>query len=1354
MISFTLFTLVVSASIPLHGQTPRTGNIFTFVDSLSDVIPTTNGGDEYVAPTGTQLNSWGTIVGNLCDGNYSLASTNAGSIGYQLIQFTDNSSSPNKTYYILEKQASGTNYWGTFFYNPAPHRARLFIQSPHSRADVNTEKQGVKIFGTAQARAFYFAGAHRCNSSYDSPCGGTNASCGANKLSDQAHNVDATLQRATEIVNTRFPGIIVIQNHGYTKDSTDVEMSNGTTSAPSGPDYLLPIRDSLQVIDNSLVLRVSYIPPGVALTATNTVEGRYINGSSNPCNTSVSTANGRFIHIEQALPKLRDTDANRQKLADAVARAILEDRLTITIPNGGEVWPSGSSQTIVWSSAGTIENVKIESSKDNGATWNLITASTPNDGSYTWTIPGVGSKQMRIRITDALNPVIGDTSAGVFEIDVTVWPITGTATPDPIASTFGPRLLSGVYDFHYGLDLPNVLNTPIHPVKPGVVVRFEDTAQTIGTARERYGNWILVRHDSVGGQPVHTAYLHLRAFHGYQVGDTVTTDDTIAFMGKSGVGINTIHVHLQYFKNLSGTSVLNDRTWNPLLILPYTNSNSYMLSFLKSADSSGVQIEVPETELDFDGVVLYGSLATRTIRFSTRTGIDPANNDNPRYNNVFIDPDQFTIDSTVLRMQFWVKDSEIGALDSVRLYDIQGYSRSTSNSIGTRYAVASGDWTGSIWALTSGGAAGSATPPTAFTDIVVSTAVTVTVNTSTAECKSISFGSATAKLAMGSGSILSVYGDFAPYSTTHSAFSSWANGAKFRFAGTATQTISGYGDFNAATTSSFKELQINKIGGQVQTPGAASGNGMSISIVDTLEIINGTLYLSSRDDIQGRSLTGSTATTPAIIIRQGGIFSMAGSASHIRSGNVSASKTPIGNMTVYGTAILATSSTNGINFSGIDVENGGHLVLESFSASAPNNFKPGTITVNAGADIANNSIVNFWNNTGSAIVNLQSGATYIVGDSVTFLPPVFNNSGLVRYDWNAQGGTQVIADTNYASLAIANNGSKLWTLSANRSISDSLWMMGNATLTLTSSSPRVLTVNTAMKLDSGSIVTNTNTLVLGTSTSNVGRLSKDAGRIKGTFKRWIASSLASSIEFPLAQSMNNRTAVLSFTTAPATGGTLTSSFTAGDPGLSGLPLDDGGTTIVNLGTAGYWTLTSADGLSGGTYSLDLTAQGFSGVVSAAGLRILKRSTGGAWTLDGIHAAGTGTPSTPVAHRTAMSGFSEYGIGGAADNPLQIEIIETENEVGLAPRELRLEQNFPNPFNPSTHIRFTVPNNEYTKVTVFNTLGQVVRVLWNGQAQVGRYYDVVFDAVGLSTSMYLVRLEQNNKSVIQKIVFMK
>jgi hypothetical protein len=62
-----------------------------------------------------------------------------------------------------------------------------------------------------------------------------------------------------------------------------------------------------------------------------------------------------------------------------------------------------------------------------------------------------------------------------------------------------------------------------------------------------------------------------------------------------------------------------------------------------------------------------------------------------------------------------------------------------------------------------------------------------------------------------------------------------------------------------------------------------------------------------------------------------------------------------------------------------------------------------------------------------------------------------------------------------------------------------------------------------------------------------------------------------------------------------------------------------------------------------------------------------------------------------------------------------------------PEKIELNQNFPNPFNPSTTIRFGLPTRSHVTLSIFNTLGQKVATLVTGTQEAG-YHEVRFDAV--------------------------
>jgi len=83
-------------------------------------------------------------------------------------------------------------------------------------------------------------------------------------------------------------------------------------------------------------------------------------------------------------------------------------------------------------------------------------------------------------------------------------------------------------------------------------------------------------------------------------------------------------------------------------------------------------------------------------------------------------------------------------------------------------------------------------------------------------------------------------------------------------------------------------------------------------------------------------------------------------------------------------------------------------------------------------------------------------------------------------------------------------------------------------------------------------------------------------------------------------------------------------------------------------------------------------------------------------------------------------------------------VSVENE-GTIPTEFVLSQNYPNPFNPSTTIKFSVPTESNIKLSIFNILGQEVKVLVDNQVQQAGIYNLTFDARDLTSGIYFYRL---------------
>jgi hypothetical protein len=91
--------------------------------------------------------------------------------------------------------------------------------------------------------------------------------------------------------------------------------------------------------------------------------------------------------------------------------------------------------------------------------------------------------------------------------------------------------------------------------------------------------------------------------------------------------------------------------------------------------------------------------------------------------------------------------------------------------------------------------------------------------------------------------------------------------------------------------------------------------------------------------------------------------------------------------------------------------------------------------------------------------------------------------------------------------------------------------------------------------------------------------------------------------------------------------------------------------------------------------------------------------------------------------------------------------------GAAPGGYRLEQNFPNPFNPSTKIEFALPRSENVRLAIYDILGRQVALLVNEEKPAGSYR-VTFEAKGLPSGTYFYTLKAGSFSMTKSMVVVK
>jgi hypothetical protein len=83
----------------------------------------------------------------------------------------------------------------------------------------------------------------------------------------------------------------------------------------------------------------------------------------------------------------------------------------------------------------------------------------------------------------------------------------------------------------------------------------------------------------------------------------------------------------------------------------------------------------------------------------------------------------------------------------------------------------------------------------------------------------------------------------------------------------------------------------------------------------------------------------------------------------------------------------------------------------------------------------------------------------------------------------------------------------------------------------------------------------------------------------------------------------------------------------------------------------------------------------------------------------------------------------------------------------------LKQNYPNPFNPSTTIGFSIPNETFVTIKIYDILGNEIAVLVNDTKLAGKY-DILFDTNGLTSGVYYYQMSAGNFIDTKKLLLLK
>jgi predicted GH43/DUF377 family glycosyl hydrolase len=118
--------------------------------------------------------------------------------------------------------------------------------------------------------------------------------------------------------------------------------------------------------------------------------------------------------------------------------------------------------------------------------------------------------------------------------------------------------------------------------------------------------------------------------------------------------------------------------------------------------------------------------------------------------------------------------------------------------------------------------------------------------------------------------------------------------------------------------------------------------------------------------------------------------------------------------------------------------------------------------------------------------------------------------------------------------------------------------------------------------------------------------------------------------------------------------------------------------------------------------------------------------------------------------SALSSLTGHWELGYATSPL---VTLGVGKTKAIPDAFALEQNFPNPFNPSTTIRYDLPNRAHVTLSIYNTVGQQVATLVNESQEAGSHA-MRLDGRDLASGVYFYRLQAGEYTQTKKLVLLR
>ncbi|MEJ2105096.1 MAG: T9SS type A sorting domain-containing protein, partial [Ignavibacteriaceae bacterium] len=122
-------------------------------------------------------------------------------------------------------------------------------------------------------------------------------------------------------------------------------------------------------------------------------------------------------------------------------------------------------------------------------------------------------------------------------------------------------------------------------------------------------------------------------------------------------------------------------------------------------------------------------------------------------------------------------------------------------------------------------------------------------------------------------------------------------------------------------------------------------------------------------------------------------------------------------------------------------------------------------------------------------------------------------------------------------------------------------------------------------------------------------------------------------------------------------------------------------------------------------------------------------------------------------RSDIEGGDIYYLSGAIINGQKIGVITSINEGVQSPKSFALITNYPNPFNNSTIVEYTIVNEGNVNISVYDILGRKVKDIIDEKKEKGSY-KIRFNVDNLTSGIYFLMLKTNSNILTHKILLLK